>query len=83
MEVFSNPQMNIFLLNKTQFYIDRPDEYAALYKYITGDQTDPMLIKWVALIEATRLILDYYFMYSEVYRKYDILIVTVRAAFLR
>lgn len=37
--------MNTFLLNKTQYYIDRPDEYSALFKYITGDHKDFVLIK--------------------------------------
>ena len=32
--------MNTFLLNKTQYYIDRSHEYALLFKYITGDHTD-------------------------------------------
>jgi hypothetical protein len=37
--------MNTFLLNKTQYYIDRPDQYLALFKYITGDHKDFTLIK--------------------------------------
>ncbi len=37
--------MNTFLLNKTQYYIDRSDEYLALFKYITGDHKDFTLIK--------------------------------------
>lgn len=37
--------MNTFLLNKTQYYIDRSDEYSALFKYITGDHKDFTLIK--------------------------------------
>jgi hypothetical protein len=37
--------MNTFLLNKTQYYIDRSDEYSTLFKYITGDYKDLMLIK--------------------------------------
>ena len=37
--------MNTFLLNKTQYYIDRSDEYSTLFKYITGDHKDFMLIK--------------------------------------
>lgn len=37
--------MNTFLLNKTQYYIDRSDEYSALLKYITGDHKDFTLIK--------------------------------------
>ena len=37
--------MNTFLLNKTQYYIDRSDEYSALFKYIIGDHKDFMLIK--------------------------------------
>ncbi|UJR29657.1 hypothetical protein I4U23_017205 [Adineta vaga] len=37
-------QMNIFLLNKTQFYIDRSDEYQILMKFITDDQKDLTLI---------------------------------------
>ncbi|CAF1350468.1 unnamed protein product [Rotaria sordida] len=38
-------EMNTFLLNKTQYYIDRSDEYSTLFKYITGDHKDFMLIK--------------------------------------
>jgi hypothetical protein len=38
-------EMNTFLLNKTQYYIDRPDEYLALFKYITGDHKDFTLVK--------------------------------------
>ena len=37
--------MNTFLLNKTQYYIERSDEYLALLKYITGDHKDFTLIK--------------------------------------
>ncbi|CAF3689165.1 unnamed protein product [Adineta steineri] len=37
-------EMNTFLLNKTQYYIDRSDEYSALFKYITGDHKDFILI---------------------------------------
>ena len=37
--------MHTFLLNKTQYYIHRSDEYSALFKYITGDHKDFMLIK--------------------------------------
>lgn len=37
--------MNTFLLNKTQYYTDRPDEYSALLKYITGDHKDLVLMK--------------------------------------
>lgn len=37
--------MKTFLLNKTQYYIDRSDEYATLFKYITGDHKDFILIK--------------------------------------
>jgi hypothetical protein len=37
--------MNTFLLNKTQYYIDRSDEYLALFKYITGDHKDFTLMK--------------------------------------
>ena len=37
--------MNTFLLNKTQYYIDRSDEHSTLFKYITGDQKDFLLIK--------------------------------------
>lgn len=36
--------MNTFLLNKTQYYIDRSDEHAMLFKYITGDHQDFMVI---------------------------------------
>lgn len=32
--------MNTFLLNKTQYYIDRSYEYALLFKYIMGNHTD-------------------------------------------
>ena len=31
--------MNIFLLNKTQYYIDRSNERSMLMKYITGDHS--------------------------------------------
>ena len=37
--------MNAFLLNKTQYYIDRSDEYSALLKYIAGDHKDFVLMK--------------------------------------
>ena len=37
--------MNAFLLNKTHYYIDRPDEYATLLKYITGDHQDLVCTK--------------------------------------
>lgn len=36
--------MKTFLLNKTQHYIERPDESAALFRYITGDHKDFTLI---------------------------------------
>jgi hypothetical protein len=29
--------MTTFLLNKTQLFVDRPDEFSILLKYITGD----------------------------------------------
>jgi len=29
--------MTKFLLNKTQLFVDRPDEFSVLFKYITGD----------------------------------------------
>jgi hypothetical protein len=32
--------MKTFILNKTQYYIDRSDEYSTLFKYITDDHTD-------------------------------------------
>ena len=38
-------EISTFLLNKTQYYINRPDEYSALSKYITGDHKDFTLIK--------------------------------------
>jgi hypothetical protein len=37
--------MKTFILNKTQYYIDRSDEYSTLFKYITDDHKDFMLIK--------------------------------------
>jgi hypothetical protein len=37
--------MKTFLLNKTQFYVDRPTEYSCLLKYITGDHKDFTLIE--------------------------------------
>lgn len=30
-------EINTFLLNKTQHFIDRPIEYASLLKYVTGE----------------------------------------------
>ncbi|CAF2483758.1 unnamed protein product [Rotaria sp. Silwood2] len=33
-------QMTTFLLNKTQFFVDRPNEFSLLLKYITGDHKD-------------------------------------------
>jgi len=32
--------MKTFILNKTQYYIDRSDEYSKLFKYITDDHKD-------------------------------------------
>ncbi|CAF4697977.1 unnamed protein product, partial [Rotaria magnacalcarata] len=29
-------QMNTFLLNKTQIFVDRPKEFASLLKYVAG-----------------------------------------------
>lgn len=37
-------EMNAFLLNKTQYYIDRSNEYSMLLKYITGDHEDFVLM---------------------------------------
>ena len=37
--------MNAFLLNKTQYYIDRSNEYSAVVKYVTGDHKDLVLMK--------------------------------------
>ncbi|CAF0736436.1 unnamed protein product [Rotaria sordida] len=37
-------QMNTFLLNKTQYFVDRPNEFSFLFKYITGDHKDLTLI---------------------------------------
>ena len=37
-------QMDTFLLNKSQFFIDRPDETSDLLKYITGQTKDLILI---------------------------------------
>jgi hypothetical protein len=36
--------MATFLLNKTQLYVDRPDEFSVLFKYINGDHKDFTLI---------------------------------------
>ncbi|CAF1677389.1 unnamed protein product [Rotaria magnacalcarata] len=37
-------QMNTFLLNKTQIFVDRPKEFASLLKYVAGDHKDFSLI---------------------------------------
>ncbi|CAF4588702.1 unnamed protein product [Rotaria sp. Silwood1] len=37
-------QMTTFLLNKTQYFVDRPNEFSILFKYITGDHKDLKLI---------------------------------------
>jgi hypothetical protein len=37
--------MNVFLLNKIQYFIDRSHEYSMLLKYITGNHKDFMLIE--------------------------------------
>lgn len=37
-------EMNTFLLNKTQFYIDRSDEYTRVLNYVTGTHQDLVLI---------------------------------------
>ncbi|CAF0801098.1 unnamed protein product [Adineta steineri] len=37
-------QMTTFLLNKTQFFVDRPEEFSALVKYVTGVHDDFTLL---------------------------------------
>ncbi|CAF1487348.1 unnamed protein product [Adineta ricciae] len=41
-------QMNTFLLNKTQFFVDRHEEFSILLKYVTGEQMDLNLLTGMA-----------------------------------
>jgi hypothetical protein len=37
--------MATFLLNKTQFFVERPEEFSTLLKYVTGNHKDLISLK--------------------------------------